>query len=67
MRYKSKQVTIRFKGSINSELTGIGLEMIKEKRGVFYPRNGVVHFQHLWNGVTYECSVWPEDYEIIIL
>ena len=57
---------IKLKDSINSELTSLRL-----KAGMVISSNdvnlttGAVQFDVILNGSTYNCVVWPEDYEII--
>lgn len=57
---------IKFKDSINSELTCIGL-----RPGMFTSvdsvneTTGAAYFKHWHNGSTHECVVWPEDYELV--
>ncbi len=57
---------IKLKDSINSELTSLRL-----KAGMVISSNdvnlttGAVQFDITFNGSTYNCVVWPEDYEII--
>lgn len=57
---------IKLKDSINSELTSLRL-----KAGMVISSNdvnlttGAVQFDITFKGSTYNCVVWPEDYEII--
>ena len=57
---------IRLKESIISELTAIGLRpgMVIESNSV-NKTTGAVYFTRWYNGSSYDCVVWPEDYEIV--
>lgn len=60
------KMKIKFKDSINSELTCIGL-----RPGMFTSvddvnnATGAAYFKHWHNGSVHDCVVWPEDYELI--
>ncbi len=55
---------IKLKESINSELTAVGLSpgMEFESNDV-NKTTGAVQFTRWHNGSSYDCVVWPEDYE----
>jgi hypothetical protein len=57
---------IKLKDSINSELTSVGLRpgMEIESNDV-NKTTGAVQFTKYHNGSSYDCVVWPEDYEIV--
>ena len=57
---------IKLKDSINSELTAVGLRpgMEIESNDV-NKTTGAVQFTKWYNGSSYDCVVWPEDYEIV--
>ena len=57
---------IKLKDSIISELTCLGLRpgMVISSDDV-NKTTGAVHFTHYHRSSSYECVVWPEDYEII--
>ncbi len=63
MKMKMK---IKFKESINSELTCIGLQP-----GMFTSVDsvneitGAAYFKHWHNGLVNNCVVWPVDYELV--
>jgi hypothetical protein len=57
---------IKLKDSIISELTCLGLRpgMVVSSTQV-NKITGAVDFTHYYNSGTYDCVVWPEDYEIV--
>jgi hypothetical protein len=57
---------IKLKESINSELIAVGLRpgMEIESNDV-NKTTGAVQFIQWYNGNSYDCVVWPEDYEIV--
>jgi hypothetical protein len=57
---------VKLKDSIISELTCIGLPpgMVVSSTHV-NKITGAVDFTHYYNFGTYDCVVWPEDYEIV--
>lgn len=57
---------VKLKDSIISELTAIGLRpgMIVKSTAVS-KITGAVDFTHYYGSGTYDCVVWPEDYEIV--
>jgi hypothetical protein len=57
---------VRLKDSIISELTCLGLRpgMVVSSTQV-NKTTGAVHFTHYRNSSSYDCVVWPEDYEIV--
>ena len=57
---------IKLKDSIISELTAVGLRpgMEIESNDV-NKTTGAVQFTRWHNGSSYDCVVWPEDYEIV--
>ena len=60
------KMKIKFKESINSELTCIGL-----RPGMFTSvdsinnATGAAYFKHWHNGTVHNCVVWPQDYELV--
>lgn len=60
------KMKIKFKDSINSELTCIGL-----RPGMFTSvddinkTTGAAYFKHWHNGSVHNCVVWPQDYELV--
>ena len=57
---------IKLKESIISELTAVGLRpgMEIESNDV-NKTTGAVQFTVWYHGSSYDCVVWPEDYEIV--
>ncbi|MCA1758698.1 MAG: hypothetical protein LC658_02920, partial [Bacteroidales bacterium] len=57
---------VKLKDSIISELTCLGLRpgMVVSSTHV-NKITGAVDFTHYYNSGTYNCVVWPEDYEIV--
>ncbi len=57
---------IKLKDSINSELTAVGLRPGMEIESYDVNKaTGAVQFTKWHNGSSYDCVVWPEDYEIV--
>ena len=58
-------MTIKLKGILDSELEVIGLKpgMIIDEYPDKNSTSGVVHFETIHGGRTYNCSVWPENYD----
>lgn len=57
---------IRLKESIISELTALGLRPGMEIESSDVNKiTGAVQFTTWHNGSSYDCVVWPEDYEIV--
>ena len=55
---------IKLKESINSELIAVGLRPGMEiESDDVNKTTGAVQFTQWYNGFTYDCVVWPEDYE----
>jgi hypothetical protein len=57
---------VKLKDSIISELTCIGLRpgMVVKSTQV-NKTTGAVDFTHYYGSGTYDCVVWPEDYEVV--
>ena len=57
---------IKLKDSINSELIAVGLRPGDEiSSNDVNKTTGAVQFTRWQNGSSYNCVVWPEDYEVI--
>ena len=57
---------IKLKDSIISELTALGLRPGMEiESNLVNKTTGAVDFTRWYNGSSYDCVVWPEDYEIV--
>ena len=59
-------MNIRLKDTIHPELKALGLrpgELINGK--LVNDQTGLVHFTSYCNNFPVNCSIWPEDYEII--
>jgi hypothetical protein len=57
---------IKLKESINSELIAVGLRPGDEISSNDVNKiTGAVHFTYYRNSSSYDCVVWPEDYEIV--
>ena len=57
---------IKLKDSINSELIAVGLRPGDEiSSNDVNKTTGAVQFTRWHNGYSYDCVVWPEDYEVI--
>jgi hypothetical protein len=55
---------IKLKESINSELIAVGLRPGMEiESDDINKTTGAVQFAQWYNGSSYDCVVWPEDYE----
>jgi hypothetical protein len=57
---------VKLKDSIISELTSIGLRPGMVVKSTHVNKiTGAVDFTHYYGSGTYDCVVWPEDYEIV--
>ena len=58
---------IKLKGSLDWELTRLGLEAGDVITNHTAPGkvNGAISFDTHYNGFTVSCVVWPDNYEII--
>jgi hypothetical protein len=57
---------IKLKESIISELTAVGLRPGMEIESIDVNKTtGAVQFIKWHNGSSYDCVVWPEDYEVV--
>ena len=57
---------VRLKDSIISELTSIGLRPGMVVKSTHVNKiTGAVDFTHYYGSGTYDCVVWPEDYEVV--
>jgi hypothetical protein len=58
-------MSIKLKGKLEWDLRRIGLMpgMIIEADPDTASTSGVVHFEIHFKGTTYNCSVWPENYD----
>lgn len=59
---------IKLKGELDYELTRLGLKAGDEIPDHTAPGkvNGVISFDFHFGGWRYSCSVWPDNYDIII-
>ena len=59
-------MSIKLKGNLEFDLVAIGLEpgMIIDEDPDKNSTSGVVHFDVRFKGYTYNCSVWPENYDL---
>jgi len=61
----NSNMKIKLKESINSELIAVGLRPGMEiESDDVNKTTGAVQFAQWYNGYSYDCVVWPEDYEI---
>jgi len=61
----NSSMKIKLKESINSELIAVGLRPGMEiESDDVNKTTGAVQFTQWYNGFSYDCVVWPEDYEI---
>lgn len=57
---------IKLKDSIISELTCLGIKPGDIVKSTHLNKiTGAVDFTHHYNSGTYDCVVWPEDYEVV--
>jgi hypothetical protein len=59
--------TIKLKGNLDFELTRLGLEsgQIVDATPDIMSKKGAMHFtRHKFN-MSFNCTVWPENYEIL--
>jgi len=58
---------IKLKDSIDWELLALGCKPGDEVEATIDPLSttGGLHFEKRCYGTTYNCSIWPQDYEIV--
>lgn len=59
--------TIKLKGDLDMDLTRIGLEpgQIIEALPDSMSKKGAMHFTRYKFDMSFNCTVWPENYELI--
>lgn len=64
---KSKVMNIILKDTIHPELKSLGLKPgdVNSNATIVSKETGSIQFTKTYNCISVNCSIWPEDYEII--